>query len=71
MKELILEEFRALLNQQNVGRDDYAFRCPMCGTVQSPRMLIAAGAEPDFDAVNKIVGFNCIGRVRIPTQTDH
>jgi hypothetical protein len=36
--------------------------CPRCGTVQSARDLIAAGAGADFDAVSKYLGFSCVGR---------
>lgn len=62
MKTLSLDEFKAALKAQGVEREDYTFKCPMCGTLQSARMLIAAGAGADFDAVNGMVGFSCIGR---------
>lgn len=62
MKELTLDEFRAELKAQGVERDDYAFKCPMCNTIQSARTLIAAGAGADFDAVQGQLGFSCIGR---------
>lgn len=62
MKELTLEDFRAELKAQGVERDDYAFKCPMCGTIQSARTLIAAGAGADFDAVQGKLGFSCVGR---------
>ena len=62
MKKLTLDEFRAALKAQGVDREDYAFKCPMCGTIQSGRMLINAGAGSDFDAINGVVGFSCVGR---------
>lgn len=62
MKTLTLDEFRAELKAQGVEREDYAFKCPMCGTIQSGRMLINAGAGADFDAINGMVGFSCVGR---------
>lgn len=62
MEKLSPEEFRALLKAQGVAPLDYAFRCPLCGTVQSARWLIKAGAGKDFDAVNGCVGFSCVGR---------
>jgi hypothetical protein len=37
-------------------------KCPMCGTIQSAADLIAAGAGPDFDAVEKYLAFSCVGR---------
>lgn len=40
---------------------DYAFRCPMCGTVQSGRSLVVAGAMRD--AVQNLIGFSCEGRL--------
>lgn len=63
MKRLTVEEFRAAIKAQNVpSREDYAFICPMCGVVQSARDLITAGAGEDFNAVEKYVGFSCVGR---------
>ncbi|MGK0706500.1 VVA0879 family protein [Yokenella regensburgei] len=62
MKTLTLEEYRALLNAQGVDALDWAVVCPMCGTVQSSRLLVQAGAGKDFYDVNQYWGFNCIGR---------
>lgn len=62
MKTMTLEEFRAALQAQGVEREDYAFRCPMCETVQSARDLIAAGAGANLDEVRRYEGFSCIGR---------
>lgn len=62
MKKLTLDEFQSVLKAQGVEREDYAFKCPMCGTIQSGRMLINAGAGVDFDAMNGVVGFSCVGR---------
>lgn len=63
MKTMTLEEFHDALKAQGVAdRSDLAVRCPMCGTIQSARDLIAAGAGPDFDAVEKYLAFSCVGR---------
>lgn len=61
-RELTLEEFRAEVKAQGVEKNDFAFICPSCGTVQSAKMLIAAGAGKDFDEVESILGFSCVGR---------
>jgi hypothetical protein len=57
-----LEAFHALLKAQGVARTDIAFECPMCRTVQSMRSLIRAGAGEDEAAVEKYIGFSCVGR---------
>lgn len=62
MKRMTIPEFHAALKAQGVAREDLALVCPMCGTVQSPRDLIAAGAGADFEAVERFVGFSCVGR---------
>lgn len=38
-----------------------AFKCVMCGTVQSIASLVRAGVDP-HDAENKYIGFSCEGR---------
>ena len=51
------------LNAQGVSsREHFAFRCPMCRTVQSAASLIRAGAGKSFDDVEPYVAFSCIGR---------
>lgn len=63
MKTMTIAEFHAALKAQGVpDRSDLAMICPMCGTVQSARDLIAAGAGTDFDAVERFLGFSCVGR---------
>ena len=63
MEKITLEEFLERLKNQKVDkREDYAFKCPMCGTIQSAKDLIKAGAGKDFDEVEKFLGFSCIGR---------
>lgn len=62
MKTMTLDEFLAALKAQGVPRDDLALKCPMCGTIQSARNLIGAGAGPDFESVEGYLGFNCVGR---------
>jgi len=62
MKTLTLDEFHQACRAQGVPSEDIAVVCPMCGTVQSCRDLVAAGAGADIDAVRAILGFNCVGR---------
>lgn len=63
MRTVTLDEFQSALRAQGVSsHEHFAFKCPMCGTVQSARDLIAAGAGKDFDAVERFVGFSCVGR---------
>ncbi|EAT6024876.1 hypothetical protein GZ440_003548 [Salmonella enterica] len=62
MKTLTHEQYLALIYSQNVKRQDYAVICPMCGTVQSGRLLLLSAAAPDFDGVLRYLGFSCVGR---------
>jgi hypothetical protein len=62
MNVMTVEEFHAALKAQGVPRDALALRCPMCNTIQSAYDLIAAGAGKDFEAVEKYLGFSCVGR---------
>lgn len=55
-------KFREMLWEQGVGKDDYAFVCPACKSVQSAKSLIKAGAGDDFQSVSKYLGFSCVGR---------
>ncbi|MDI6835414.1 MAG: hypothetical protein QMD99_06835 [Rhizobiaceae bacterium] len=53
MVEVIpVAEFHRRLNAQGVsGRQHFALRCPMCGTVQSATSLIRAGAGRLLDGI--------------------
>lgn len=63
MRVITVSQFKAELVAQGVGsHEDAAFVCPMCGTVQSSRDLVAAGAGKDFDGVEGYLGFSCVGR---------
>ncbi|MDT1061162.1 VVA0879 family protein [Paracoccus sp. CPCC 101403] len=62
MKTMTIPEFHAALKAQNVERADLALVCPVCGTVQSARDLIAAGAGLNFEDVERYLGFSCVGR---------
>lgn len=62
MISLTLTQFHAVLKAQGVPREDLAFVCPMCGTIQSARDLIAAGAGKTFDEVERFLAFSCVGR---------
>lgn len=62
METMTLAEFRAALKRQGVpSHENFAFKCPMCGTVQSGADLIKAGAGETFDDVEKYLAFSCIG----------
>lgn len=63
MRTITVEQFHAELRAQGVsGSERLAFKCPVCATVQSAADLIAAGAGADFDAVEKYLGYSCVGR---------
>lgn len=62
MRVVTLDEFMLELKAQGVPKEHLAFRCPMCGTVQSAFDLIAAGAGDQFEDVEKYLGFSCVGR---------
>ena len=63
MRTLTLNEFHTECKAQGMkSREDIAMVCPMCGTVQSARDLMVAGAGADFEAVEKYLGFSCFGR---------
>lgn len=63
MKTMTLEQFHAECKAQGVkSREHISGICPMCGTVQSARDLIAVGAGTDFDSVEKYLLFSCVGR---------
>lgn len=62
MKTISLQDFHAELLSQGVPKVHLAFKCPICGTVQSAHDLITAGAGKDFDEVEKYLGFSCVGR---------
>lgn len=55
-------KFKEMLQAQGVGREDFAFVCPLCRSVQSAKSLIKAGAGNDFESVKKYLGFSCVGR---------
>lgn len=61
-KKLTLEEYHAALKAQDVPREHYAMKCPMCGTIQSGHDLITVGAGKTFDEIEKYLGFSCVGR---------
>ena len=62
MQTKTLDEYQSDVKAQGVPREHIAMKCPMCGTIQSAADLIAAGAGPDFDAVEKYLAFSCVGR---------
>lgn len=64
MRRLTVAEFHAELRAQGVAdREDIALRCPICGTIQSARDMIAAGAGKTMDEVQKYLGFSCVGKL--------
>lgn len=63
MKTMTINEFHAACKAQGVpDRNDVAFVCPMCGTVQSARDLIQAGVGANMESVERYLGFSCVGR---------
>lgn len=62
MKTMNREDYIETLQAQSVPRDHFAFRCPMCNTVQSAIDLINAEAGPDFEGVERYLAFTCVGR---------
>jgi len=60
---ITVEEFLAEARAQGAKtNEDIVFVCPACGTLQSGKDLIAAGAGKTFDDVAAQVGYSCIGR---------
>jgi hypothetical protein len=52
MRTSSVDAFHAEMRAQGVRSHEHvAFRCVMCGTIQSGRDLIAAGAGKTFDDV--------------------
>lgn len=62
MQTVTLNEFLAALKAQGVPKEHMAFKCPVCGTIQSGADLIKAEAGKTFDEVQGFLGFSCIGR---------
>lgn len=62
LKQLTEEQWATLLRDQNVPREHLAFKCPMCGSIQSATDLIRAGAGEDFKAVSGHINYSCVGR---------
>lgn len=56
------DELRELLAAQGVPKRHVAFKCPVCGTVQSAHSLILAGAGDEPKDVADVLGFSCVGR---------
>lgn len=59
---MTVDELGATLAAQGVGPLYQAVTCPKCGTVQSARDLIRAGAGENFHQVTGVLGTSCIGR---------
>ena len=63
MLRMTIAEFHEAMKAQGVKRhEDFAFKCPICNTVQSGQTLLNAGAAPTWDEVERFVGFSCVGR---------
>lgn len=61
VETITLEDAHARMNAQAVSHQrHFAFRCPLCGTVQSMASLVAAGAKPE--EVERYIAFSCEGR---------
>lgn len=63
VRVITVEEFLAEARAQGAkANEDIVFVCPACGTLQSGKDLIAAGAGKTFEDVATQVGYSCIGR---------
>ena len=62
MKTMTLSEWQDALKSQGVPRNHIAFKCPICGTIQSAADLVKSGAGASFNDVQRLLGFSCIGR---------
>jgi len=61
MRIISVEEFHAEIKSQGVeSSEDAALKCPVCGTVQSKRLLTQQGCPPE--KVDTQIGFSCVGR---------
>lgn len=60
VERISVREFRTRLEAQGVARDDLAFVCRMCATIQSMRSLQVAGVPAD--RAETAIGFSCVGR---------
>jgi len=60
METLTLAEFLDRLKGQGVPRHHLAFRCAVCGTLQSMVSLAIAGVAPAD--CERFIGFSCVGR---------
>lgn len=69
-RKITLEDFHEEIRKQGVGREDFAFVCPSCGTVQSARLLINEGAGKNFEEVEDYISFSCVGRFRNAKRED-
>lgn len=61
METIELAELHRRMKAQGVsGREHVAFRCVVCGTIQSVASLMRAGAA--VEAAERAIGFSCEGR---------
>lgn len=62
MRTITVSQFHAEIEAQGVanGHRDYAFKCPICHTVQSMNSLVKAGCPAS--KVDNYIGFSCEGR---------
>ncbi len=63
IKRITVAELHEAFKAQGVGaREDVAVKCPICGTVQSLRMLQLVGVGKTADEAERYLGFSCVGR---------
>lgn len=63
MRKITVEQLHAEFKAQGVkNRDDIAFVCPRCHTVQSLALFNTLTSVPVGEAEGKYIGFSCIGR---------
>jgi hypothetical protein len=60
MRTITHKQFLDELSAQGVQPRDFAFRCVVCGTIQSPQSFLNAGVPEDL--IMGQIGFSCVGR---------
>jgi hypothetical protein len=61
MLTMTIPEFHATIRAQGVPNRHIAFKCVMCGKIQSMADFVAAGKTPA--SAERLIAFSCIGRV--------
>lgn len=62
MRTITHQQFSDEIRAQGTPMLHYAFKCPVCGTLQSATDLIKAGVGSTFEEVETSLAFSCVGR---------